>query len=277
MPRTRQEEPPLVQPATGKFNLIELIPNYEGSESIGIRRFLNKINDVAELGKWSKRYIKNFAKRALPLTNLLRKDIPFEWASETQAAFEDIKEAILNPPVLALPDPAADLQITTDASSYGIGAVLEQKTLCQGHFRCIGSSLHHERNPYKIQISPVYHYKAEFVYGGTASQKLKTVTTLHLAFARLEEPLQGSEPTGLPLQGLVTAWSNCISIMLRTVTLRFTQPQESSRRLGRVPVIPFFFLILPFKTWTVVHDQEFASAQRKDDRTVGSAVAIAFI
>ncbi|GFX75981.1 uncharacterized protein TNCV_1995351 [Trichonephila clavipes] len=73
------------------------------------------------------RYIKNFAKRALPLTNLLRKDTPFEWTSETQEAFDDIKKAILNPPVLALPDPNAELQITTDASSRGIGAVLEQK------------------------------------------------------------------------------------------------------------------------------------------------------
>ncbi|GFT45394.1 retrovirus-related Pol polyprotein from transposon 17.6 [Trichonephila clavipes] len=74
-----------------------------------------------------RRYIKNFAKRALPLTNLLRKDTPFEWTSETQEAFDDIKKAILNPPVLALPDPDAELQITTDASSRGIGAVLEQK------------------------------------------------------------------------------------------------------------------------------------------------------
>ncbi|GFW12252.1 transposon Tf2-9 polyprotein [Trichonephila clavipes] len=75
----------------------------------------------------AKRYIKNFAKRALPLTNLLRKDTPFEWTSETQEAFDDIKKAILNPPVLALPDQNAELQITTDASSRGIGAVLEQK------------------------------------------------------------------------------------------------------------------------------------------------------
>ncbi|GFW33605.1 retrovirus-related Pol polyprotein from transposon 17.6 [Trichonephila clavipes] len=74
-----------------------------------------------------RRYIKNFAKRALPLTNLLRKDTPFEWTSETQEAFYDIKKAILNPPVSALPDPNAELQITTDASSRGIGAVLEQK------------------------------------------------------------------------------------------------------------------------------------------------------
>ncbi|GFW87402.1 retrovirus-related Pol polyprotein from transposon 17.6 [Trichonephila clavipes] len=74
-----------------------------------------------------RRYIKNFAKRALPLTNLLRKDTPFEWTSETQEAFDDIKKAILNPPVLALPDPNAELLITTDASSRAIGAVLEQK------------------------------------------------------------------------------------------------------------------------------------------------------
>ncbi|GFT25773.1 retrovirus-related Pol polyprotein from transposon 17.6 [Trichonephila clavipes] len=74
-----------------------------------------------------RRYIKNFAKRALPLTNLLRKDTPFEWTSETQEAFDDIKKAILNPPVLALPNPDAELQITTDASSCSIGAVLEQK------------------------------------------------------------------------------------------------------------------------------------------------------
>ncbi|GFU81992.1 retrovirus-related Pol polyprotein from transposon 17.6 [Trichonephila clavipes] len=74
-----------------------------------------------------RRYIKNFAKPALPLTNLLIKDTPFEWTSETQEAFDDIKKAILNPPVLALPDPNAELQITTDASSRGIGAVLEQK------------------------------------------------------------------------------------------------------------------------------------------------------
>ncbi|GFV18716.1 retrovirus-related Pol polyprotein from transposon 17.6 [Trichonephila clavipes] len=44
-----------------------------------------------------------------------------------QEAFDDIKTDILNPPVLALPDPNAELQITTDASSRSIGAVLEQK------------------------------------------------------------------------------------------------------------------------------------------------------
>ncbi|GFV07580.1 TTF-type domain-containing protein [Trichonephila clavipes] len=55
------------------------------------------------------------------------KDIPFEWTLETQASFENIKKAILNPPILALPEPAAALQITTDVSCKGIGAGLEQR------------------------------------------------------------------------------------------------------------------------------------------------------
>ncbi|GFV13672.1 hypothetical protein TNCV_5009551 [Trichonephila clavipes] len=53
MPRTRQSDPLLTQTASEKFNLIDLIPMYDGGESLEIRRFLEKINDVANLGKWS--------------------------------------------------------------------------------------------------------------------------------------------------------------------------------------------------------------------------------
>lgn len=86
-----------------------------------------QVKSFLGLAGFYRRYIKNFSKRASPLTNLLRKDVPFNWNEETQNAFDDIKNAILNPPILALPDPNAELQITTDASALGIGAVLEQK------------------------------------------------------------------------------------------------------------------------------------------------------
>ncbi|GFY26223.1 transposon Tf2-8 polyprotein [Trichonephila clavipes] len=103
--------------------LFHVTPASMGGMSISKNRLFAIITQPP--GIW--RFIKNFAKRALPLTNLLRKDTPFEWKSETQEAFDDIKKATLNPPVLALPDQNAELQITTDASSRGIGAVFEQK------------------------------------------------------------------------------------------------------------------------------------------------------
>ncbi|GFU66962.1 retrovirus-related Pol polyprotein from transposon 17.6 [Trichonephila clavipes] len=96
----------------------------------------------------AKRYIKNFAKRALPLSNLLRKDTTFEWTSETQALFDDLKNAILNLPVLALPDSAAALQIKTDASCKGIGVVLEQRFV--------------EWAPNEIAVVPDFHKRILF-------------------------------------------------------------------------------------------------------------------
>ncbi|GFT86350.1 retrovirus-related Pol polyprotein from transposon 17.6 [Trichonephila clavipes] len=119
------------------FELLGFVVTPEGilidkDKSVSINEFpvpkdQKQIKSFLGCCNFYRRYIKNFAKRALPLTNLLRKDTPFEWTSETQEAFDDIKKAILNPPVLALPDQSAELQITTDASSRGIGAVLEQK------------------------------------------------------------------------------------------------------------------------------------------------------
>ncbi|GFV02602.1 retrovirus-related Pol polyprotein from transposon 17.6 [Trichonephila clavipes] len=119
------------------FELLGFVVTPEGilidkDKSVSINEFpvpkdQKQIKSFLGCCNFYRRYIKNFAKRALPLTNLLRKDTPFEWTSETQEAFDDIKKAILNPPVLALPDQNAELQITTDASSRGIGAVLEQR------------------------------------------------------------------------------------------------------------------------------------------------------
>ncbi|GFX06312.1 hypothetical protein TNCV_505321 [Trichonephila clavipes] len=104
-------------------------------------------------------------------------------------------------------------------------------------------------------------------------------STFHLAFAPREEP-----PTRFrPHRFTITRPSYCME-QLRLynaedcdatlhpasgvfIKIRMLQRERESYR----------FLFFPFKTWTVVHDQEFASARRKDDGTVGTAVAIAFI
>ncbi|CAM5091696.1 unnamed protein product [Eretmochelys imbricata] len=48
------------------------------------------------------------------------------WTMEAQASFEMVKDLIVHSPVLALFSPALPTIVTTDASDYGLGAVLTQ-------------------------------------------------------------------------------------------------------------------------------------------------------
>lgn len=85
----------------------------------GIRQFLG-------LCGYYRRFIKDFAKIAKPLTRLLQKEVAFEWDDSTEQAFQTLKNALCEAPVLAFPDLSQPYNITTDASGYAIGGVLSQ-------------------------------------------------------------------------------------------------------------------------------------------------------
>ena len=60
---------------------------------------------------------------------MLKKGTLFVWTSETEAAFQTLKKALISAPVLALPNFSLPFTIETDASAKGFGVVLQQ----QGH------------------------------------------------------------------------------------------------------------------------------------------------
>ncbi|GBG60105.1 hypothetical protein CBR_g3349 [Chara braunii] len=72
-------------------------------------------------------FVKNYSVVAAPLTDLTRLDTPWEWTDECEAAFRHLKHALTHYEVLKLSDPDKLFIVTTDASQYGIGAVLAQQ------------------------------------------------------------------------------------------------------------------------------------------------------
>ncbi|GBG81481.1 hypothetical protein CBR_g32471 [Chara braunii] len=78
------------------------------------------------LASYYRKFVRNFSAVAAPLTNLTKKDTPFLWSFPCQLAFIRLKKALTRAPVLKLPDPTLPFILTTDASKYGIGAVLQQ-------------------------------------------------------------------------------------------------------------------------------------------------------
>jgi hypothetical protein len=78
------------------------------------------------LAGYYRRFVPNFSKIAKPLTELLKKNVPYDWTERTEAAFVTLKTLLTTEPLLEYPDFTRPFVLTTDASNDAIGAVLSQ-------------------------------------------------------------------------------------------------------------------------------------------------------
>ena len=76
-----------------------------------------------------RKFIPNFATLAAPLSDLTRKCQPekIKWSSSCEEAFQKLKAALQESPILKVAEPDCPFILQTDASDRGIGAVLSQK------------------------------------------------------------------------------------------------------------------------------------------------------
>ena len=84
------------------------------------RRFLGMVNYMG-------RFIPNVAEKTRNIRELLKKERAFTWTEDHKCEFEKLKQIIATTPVLGKYDSRKRTRVSTDASSYGVGAVLEQE------------------------------------------------------------------------------------------------------------------------------------------------------
>jgi hypothetical protein len=100
---------------------VKAIMNFETPKSKkDVQRFLGMLNYQA-------RYVPDLSSKTQVLRNLTEEKNQFQWTATEQKSFDELKAILTSTSVLKFFDPNKEIKISSDASSFGLGAVLLQK------------------------------------------------------------------------------------------------------------------------------------------------------
>ena len=99
-------------------------------DQINVVRCLNPPSNPKEVQKLTgmlaalNRFISKFADRCRPFYQLLKKWKRFQWDEECDTAFRDLKDYLMQAPVLTTPEPGEDLFMYLSVSEHAVSVVL---------------------------------------------------------------------------------------------------------------------------------------------------------
>ncbi|XP_011699197.1 PREDICTED: uncharacterized protein K02A2.6-like [Wasmannia auropunctata] len=194
-----------------------------------LRAFIGLINYYG-------RFIENLSDVLRPLNNLLKKDVPFEWTKDCEIAFERAKEEFQSNKILVPFDSKLPLVLATDASPYGVGAVLSH-TYPDGSERiiqCASNSLTETQKKYaqidKEAYAIIFGIKKfhQFLYGNRF-----TLLTDHKPLAQIFNPQKG-----LPAYSAMRIQHYAIFLQAFNFSIKYRKSSEHCNADGfsRLPI-----------------------------------------
>ncbi|KAF8747991.1 hypothetical protein RHS01_11131, partial [Rhizoctonia solani] len=88
---------------------------------------VKEVQSFLGFANFLQQFVANFSHMARPLHNLVKKDTPWKWGTKEQEAFQGLKDAITNAPVLCHADPTKPYFLKTDALGATLGSILSQQ------------------------------------------------------------------------------------------------------------------------------------------------------
>ena len=182
------------------------------------------------------KFIKDLATKAEPLYRLTKKNTPWKWGDEEQAAFEELKTVLSSDDVLVHFDPEKPVGIACDASDVGIGVVLFHR-FQDGSERPVANASKTltaaERNYSQIHkeaLSIIYGLRKfyQFLY----ARKFILVTD-HKPLTSLFGPKKG---TPLLAANRLARWALWLNQFDYTIEYRKTADHGNADALSRLPL-----------------------------------------
>jgi hypothetical protein len=88
---------------------------------------VTNIRSFLGLTGYYRNYVQGYSRLASPLFELTKKDVVFVWNLDCQQAYDALKRALVDAPILIRPDFKKPFCLDVDWSTKGVGAILSQK------------------------------------------------------------------------------------------------------------------------------------------------------
>ena len=106
------------RPDPDKVKSLEMLKSPEDVK--GVKRVLGMLS-------FYRRFLPNMAVVAAPMTELLKKDVEFQWTNACEESLRTLLGLLMRKTMLAFPDFSQPFILTTDACQLGLGSVLAQE------------------------------------------------------------------------------------------------------------------------------------------------------
>lgn len=105
-------------------------PNFKKIEALAKAPLPTNVKELRQfngLAGYFRKFVPNFSSIMAPLYQLTQKDAKWDWQPQHAKARDTVIKYLTSEPLLTIFDPTREIEIHTDASSLGYGAVLFQK------------------------------------------------------------------------------------------------------------------------------------------------------
>src|SRR5215217_1468034 len=101
-----------------------------------VPKTVKNVQEFLGFANFYRRFIRNFSHLTHPMTQLTKKDEPWNWTTKCEAAFQELKKRFSEAPILSHFKLSKKTIVETDASDFAAGAVISQYGFDQKFHPC---------------------------------------------------------------------------------------------------------------------------------------------